>query len=976
MVIGKSISVAREAEESQLRLQGVLNATGNAVGLTFSEIDTASRDLGIATLTSANAARDAASALLAFKSIQGETFKETLKLAQDASAVFGGDLRSNVVRLGRALQDPADGLNTLKRISVEFTKSQKELIKGFVESGQAAEAQKIILQEVSESIGGSAAKAAQGLTGSLDTLGERFNALFEVIGQTPAVMNTAIGGVNLLSGAIESLSNSLSDDVQTRLASVRREIELTQEALSKPALALSLGGEGSTGTSQAKLNELLIEQEDLIERAREESREKSLAAINARKSAEEAAAQAQLEAEDQKKASVDEVIAGLNKELDLLGATNAERKTAALLAGKAKDASAEQIAAISQISEQIEGKKKQSADSAKAAAEVERQIKAREKLIQTVTAQANQSFALAQAELQGEDAVKAVNNAIEIENALKAVGLTLSDEQGEAIAAEIKARQELEQQIDATREKRDREAEALKNSQLAPRFDPIQSLGAVGTDLEFANAIPNAQEAARLAKDQAEVFTAPLEAAITNLQSLSVDVLRDIRTGSLESAEDLAGRIGDIFATVPEQAIAGLLSAPIQELQVELSNSVSEALKSGSLDGIGEAFNNPLGAAGLGAAGGGLLVQATGGNQQFGSLGGALGAGAGQFFGGPLGGLVGGLAGSLVGGLIGGGQAKNSANATVNFGSGQITQDNSPGFDDPNRIAVVRLAEELNSFTSVTQSLGVQSSRDNLSLRVSRNRGANESERIVTTLLRESLEADSPIIARAIANSTANSLDELLSDITFAQSIQDMVDGTGQFELALRELDRQFDESARRASNLGLSEAALRDARQDAIDNLLTDAENSVFGAQDRLRAAFESQLTPISSALESLTFGPGTAVNAQDRLKLLQDQFAEQQSSFDAGTLTDTTQLAQTAQSLVGAAREVFGSSGGFQEIFKETNSTLLAAQTELANRQEDAFASVGGEIVRSQESQTDRIVDELRELRDEFDRLKRAVA
>lgn len=607
---------------------------------------------------------------------------------------------------------------------------------------------------------------------------------------------------------------------------------------------------------------------------------------------------------------------------------------------------------------------------------IERQAKARQDLLATVSIQVEQSARLLEAERQGEAAVKALNAALEIENELRRVGLSQNDPLGRQISEEIQARQGLQDEIEATIATREREKRALQNSQLAPEFNPLKTLAT--PEQLLASASADSQSQRQQAEEFASVLTSPLEASIQDLQSLSAETIEGIRKGTLGSAEELAGRIGDIFASVPEQALATAITGPLQQFQAQISKQLVADITNGGLDfeKLAESFNNPLGAASLGAFGGGLLAQATGGNQQFGSLGGALGAGVGQAFGGPLGGILGGIGGSLIGGAFGGGQSNNRANATVDLRTGRVTQDNSPGLDDPNRQAVIRLSEEINAFSAVASSLGIGVGRSSLSLQVSRNRGAAESEQIVASQLAASLEAESPIIARAIANSTARSLDDLLGDIQFAQSIQDLVDGTGEFEKALRELNRQFEESSQRATSLGISERLVQQARQDAIDDLLVSAEDSLLSAQDRLRSAFESQLSPITGALDAIQFGPSTALNAEARLGILQGQFAEQQQLLESGQLQDTTALAQTAQQLVATGREVFGSSGGFQDIFRETNAALLSAQSDITARQEQAFADVGGEIVRSQEAQTDRLVDELRELREDFDRLRRAIA
>ncbi|NBO18997.1 MAG: hypothetical protein EBV03_07195, partial [Proteobacteria bacterium] len=97
-------------EQANLRLAAVLRATGSVAGLTKQEIDDLADSMESSTLRTAEEVKDAASILLTFRSVTGDVFKEALKYAADAQTVFGGDLSSSVTRLGKALEDPIEGL--------------------------------------------------------------------------------------------------------------------------------------------------------------------------------------------------------------------------------------------------------------------------------------------------------------------------------------------------------------------------------------------------------------------------------------------------------------------------------------------------------------------------------------------------------------------------------------------------------------------------------------------------------------------------------------------------------------------------------------------------------------------------------------------------------------------------------------------------------------------------------------------------
>jgi len=123
------------------------------------------------------------------------------------------------------------------------------------------------------------------------------------------------------------------------------------------------------------------------------------------------------------------------------------------------------------------------------------------------------------------------------------------------------------------------------------------------------------------------------------------------------------------FAT-PGGAITGAEAAAAGGA---LSNT---ALSSSSgFFGSSATLSGTLGAAGLGALGGGLVARLFGGNQTTGSIGGGLGAGIGFAVGGPIGGIIGGLGGGALGGLLGGGQSPpdRTQHGSLNLHRAQIT---------------------------------------------------------------------------------------------------------------------------------------------------------------------------------------------------------------------------------------------------------------------------------------------------------------
>jgi hypothetical protein len=208
------VSAAAEYDRVLFAVEKQIESTSGSVGISASELQAFASDLGNATLTSEEAVLRASRSLLSFRSVTGDTFTRAITVSQDLAEVMGGDLESNIVQVGKALEDPVNGLSSLSRAGTQFTEAQKELIKSLVESGDQAGAQQVILEELERQYGGAGIAAAAGLTGSLDTLGEEMNDLTRTFGNfaqqgAKPVVDAAIVLVNAF--------NSLPAPIQTVL---------------------------------------------------------------------------------------------------------------------------------------------------------------------------------------------------------------------------------------------------------------------------------------------------------------------------------------------------------------------------------------------------------------------------------------------------------------------------------------------------------------------------------------------------------------------------------------------------------------------------------------------------------------------------------------------------------------------------------------------------------------------------------------
>lgn len=207
----QDVTGAAETLDVQMRkIEATIQATQGAAGLTVVEIGDMAERLDEATLGSAEGFRNAAAKLLTFKSVSKDAFETTLKLAQDLAANGFGSLETNVVQLGKALENPKQGISALAEAGVTFTDQQKALIAYLVETGKQAQAQGVILEAVAGQVSGVANAVGQGMSGAADLAGKRFTDFKELLGKgvIPVLANMYNGIADVLaqlnnSGAVE-----------------------------------------------------------------------------------------------------------------------------------------------------------------------------------------------------------------------------------------------------------------------------------------------------------------------------------------------------------------------------------------------------------------------------------------------------------------------------------------------------------------------------------------------------------------------------------------------------------------------------------------------------------------------------------------------------------------------------------------------------------------------------------------------------
>ncbi|HEY1119883.1 MAG TPA: phage tail length tape measure family protein [Acidimicrobiales bacterium] len=206
-----------EAQKAAAQTAAALKSTGGQANVTADQIDQLATSLANLSGADKEAVQGGANLLLTFRNVKNEVgdgndiYNQALTLAQDLSVAYGQDLQGSVIQLGKALDNPIQGITALQRVGVTLSAQQKDQIKAFVEAGQTMEAQKVVLEELTKQVGGSAAAFGETLPGKLQ---RAQNAFDDLKGEVVAGAAPALEGLLDIVRPIVDVFSSLPGPVQ------------------------------------------------------------------------------------------------------------------------------------------------------------------------------------------------------------------------------------------------------------------------------------------------------------------------------------------------------------------------------------------------------------------------------------------------------------------------------------------------------------------------------------------------------------------------------------------------------------------------------------------------------------------------------------------------------------------------------------------------------------------------------------------
>lgn len=215
IALGKSfVDAANVQLRAEKQLEAVLRSTGEAAGRNKEQMLAMARGFQQVTTIGDEVILSGQNMLLTFTNIGEDVFPQATETLLDmATAMNSGatpsaeQLKSQAIQLGKALNDPVEGMNALSRVGVKFTEEQEEQIKTMTKAGDIMGAQKIILNELAKEFGGSARAAAETFEGKMQQLGNRLSDVQEKIGMAMIPILEQLGeAIGVLIGWFESLT--------------------------------------------------------------------------------------------------------------------------------------------------------------------------------------------------------------------------------------------------------------------------------------------------------------------------------------------------------------------------------------------------------------------------------------------------------------------------------------------------------------------------------------------------------------------------------------------------------------------------------------------------------------------------------------------------------------------------------------------------------------------------------------------------
>lgn len=265
--VGVSLKAYAQQEKEEQKIRATLAATGEAAEITAQSVfDLATKYQNLTTFGD-DVILQGQAILLSFKGLATDALPRATEAMLDLATQLGTNTKSAALQLGKALDDPAEGMAALSRAGVKFSETERKLVKQLQEANQTAEAQNVIFEKIEGSFGGVARQVAQG-TGVFTLLKNQLGEIPETIGKVLAPEFVQLAKIVVdLSIAIQANADTLERyKAQTIavFAAVGVEIGALFEAVGKVSAGAALAVKGIFTLNASEIGTGISEAADAI----------------------------------------------------------------------------------------------------------------------------------------------------------------------------------------------------------------------------------------------------------------------------------------------------------------------------------------------------------------------------------------------------------------------------------------------------------------------------------------------------------------------------------------------------------------------------------------------------------------------------------------------------------------------------------------------------------------------------------------
>jgi len=206
-----SFAGALDAEKVMARITSQIKAQGKDAAITAEQAGVLADEYKHLAGGSDDAILSAEAVLLKFNQIGGETFPDAIRIGADLAALMGTDVPTAAQQLGFALETGGDGLARIAKQTGAFTEAELENIKAMQEAGDITGAQKAILSNLDDAIGGTAETLAATTAGQWAIFQETISDTGEGIASKflPSLLSLGQSVLPIVAGAFSSFADSV-----------------------------------------------------------------------------------------------------------------------------------------------------------------------------------------------------------------------------------------------------------------------------------------------------------------------------------------------------------------------------------------------------------------------------------------------------------------------------------------------------------------------------------------------------------------------------------------------------------------------------------------------------------------------------------------------------------------------------------------------------------------------------------------------